>query len=155
MLPQAVWAQFTPLISCPHHLPPGERGSGSGTRWPADERCARRWLASSSGQREGEGDGEEEERRGNCEGRGEAEEREKGKGVQEEGERRKGSEEREVGRGHAPPGPGRPQPSPAGAKAGSARKICPVPRLQHQSWFPASPKVVSFEVWQRWSHISG
>lgn len=39
----------------------------------------------------------------------------------------------------------------AGAKAAAfcARKSCLVPsRQEHQSWFPASPKVSSFEVWR-------
>jgi hypothetical protein len=46
--------------------------------------------------------------------------------------------------------PGRPHSCPAGAQAAvsCARKLCPVPPQQkvHQSWFPASPKVASFEV---------
>lgn len=42
-------------------------------------------------------------------------------------------------------------PTTAGAKVAAfcARKSCLVPSQQeHQSWFPASPKVASFEVWR-------
>lgn len=44
----------------------------------------------------------------------------------------------------------------AKAVAFCARKSCLVPSQQeHQSWFLASPKVASFEVWRRSGHISG
>lgn len=88
-----------------------------------------------------EGEGKERGRGGKRGTRVREEEEEKG-----EGGRGKG------GGGYSPPGAwqatfqGRSVPG----------KICPVPLLQeHQSWFPANPKVVSFEVWQRWGHISG
>lgn len=69
--------------------------------------------------------------------------------MREEGKRRKGRG-RKVRRGLA-----NHIPVPLGPRPTVPGKVCPVPGLrEHQSWFPANPKVASFEVWQRWGHIS-
>lgn len=173
-----MWPQSTPLTTFSPYQPPGEGGSGTRTLAGLRGLChfhkvtegtltdarglacgwevctAPNWLRPKEEEEEGE-EGVRESRGG---GRGRRREKGGGGGGKDkgeaEGEGRKGEECEE-----GAPLPQGPHSSPTGTKAPAPsvpRKICPVPLpLEHQSWFPVSPKVASFEVWQRWGHISG
>lgn len=86
-----------------------------------------------------EEEGEKGGERGNTRGRG------------KESKGRVGGEEERGRRGHFPQEPADHLPVQTGPRPSLPvpEKVYPVPLLQeHQSWFPANPKVPSFEVWQ-------